>query len=33
VDAVSFEVMRRTKVKEAFAYDRHFTVAGFELVG
>lgn len=32
-DAISFEVMRRARVKRAFAYDRHFAVAGFELVG
>ncbi len=32
-DAVSFEVMRRRKVKQAFAYDRHFAVAGFDVVG
>lgn len=33
VDAVSFEVMRREGVKRAFAFDRHFEVAGFEVVG
>ena len=32
VDAVSFEVMRRNKVNHAFAFDRHFSVAGFELL-
>ena len=32
-DAVSFEVMRRNKVTHAFAFDRHFGVAGFELLG
>jgi predicted nucleic acid-binding protein len=32
-DAVSFEVMRRRKVRQAFAYDGHFAVAGFEVVG
>lgn len=32
VDAVSFEVMRRQDVERAFAFDRHFEVAGFELV-
>jgi predicted nucleic acid-binding protein len=32
VDAVSFEVMRRTRVARAFAFDRHFEVAGFELL-
>jgi uncharacterized protein len=29
IDAVSFEVMRRSKVTHAFAFDRHFTIAGF----
>jgi hypothetical protein len=32
VDAVSFEVMRRAKVADAFAFDHHFEVAGFELL-
>ena len=32
-DAVSFELMRREKVTRAFAYDRDFTTAGFELIG
>jgi len=32
VDAVSFEVMKREKVGRAFAFDRHFEVAGFELL-
>lgn len=31
VDCVSFEVMRRTGVREAFAYDRHFKNYGYEL--
>jgi predicted nucleic acid-binding protein len=31
-DAVSFEVMRREKLTHAFAFDRHFEVAGFELL-
>lgn len=31
-DAVSFEVMRRAKLKAAFAFDQHFVTAGFELV-
>ena len=31
-DAVSFEVMRRRKLRRALALDRHFLVAGFELV-
>ncbi|MGQ0815774.1 MAG: type II toxin-antitoxin system VapC family toxin [Gemmatimonadota bacterium] len=33
VDAVSFEVMRREKISHAFAFDRHFEVAGYELLG
>ncbi|MGH7581673.1 MAG: type II toxin-antitoxin system VapC family toxin, partial [Gemmatimonadales bacterium] len=28
-DAVSFELMRREKISEAFAFDRHFVVAGY----
>lgn len=32
VDAVSFEVMRREKITHAFAFDRHFEVAGYELL-
>ncbi|MEX1256737.1 MAG: PIN domain-containing protein [Gemmatimonadota bacterium] len=32
VDAVSFEVMRREKLTHAFAFDRHFEVAGFTLL-
>jgi uncharacterized protein len=32
VDAVSFEVMRREGLKHAFAFDRHFEVAGFHLL-
>jgi uncharacterized protein len=31
-DAVSFEVMRRRRLRRALALDRHFAVAGFELV-
>lgn len=31
-DAVSFEVMRRRKLRRALALDRHFVVAGFEVV-
>ena len=31
-DAVSFEVMRREKISVAFAFDRHFVTAGFELL-
>ena len=32
IDAVSFEVMRRSRVTHAFAFDRHFAIAGFELL-
>lgn len=32
VDAVSFVVMRRRGIGEAFAFDRHFEEEGFELV-
>ncbi|MEX0692453.1 MAG: PIN domain-containing protein [Gemmatimonadales bacterium] len=31
-DAVSFEVMRRERVTEAFTFDRHFEVAGYRRV-
>jgi hypothetical protein len=31
-DAVSFEVMRRRKLRRALALDRHFLAAGFELL-
>ena len=31
-DAVSFEVMRRNRLTHAFAFDRHFAIAGFELL-
>jgi len=31
-DAVSFEIMRREKISTAFAFDRHFVTAGFELL-
>lgn len=32
VDAVSFEIMRREGITQAFAFDHHFVVAGFELL-
>ncbi len=32
VDAVSFEVMRREKLIDAFAFDHHFETAGFRLL-
>jgi hypothetical protein len=31
-DAVSFEVMRRERIRQAFAFDSHFVAAGFELL-
>lgn len=31
-DAVSFSIMGDYKIKDAFAYDRHFVIAGFNLV-
>ena len=31
-DAVSFEVMRRLRLSTAYAFDRHFEIAGFELL-
>ena len=31
-DAISFELMRRERVKQAFAFDRHFEIAGFALL-
>lgn len=30
-DAVSFAVMRRRRIELAFAFDRHFALAGFRL--
>ncbi len=32
-DGVSFEVMRRERIKSVFGYDRHFADAGFRLAG
>lgn len=31
-DAMSFEVMRRAWARGAFAFDRHFVTAGFDLL-
>ncbi len=31
-DAVSFAVMKARGIKEAFAFDKHFAAAGFQLV-
>lgn len=33
VDATSFVTMRRLSVHEAFAFDHHFAVLGFTLIG
>jgi predicted nucleic acid-binding protein len=33
VDAVSFVLMRRERIRTAFAFDHHFAAAGFRLVG
>jgi len=31
-DAISFEIMRRHRITHAFAFDRHFEIAGFTLL-
>ena len=31
-DAVSFEIMRRERVSHALAFDRHFEIAGFQML-
>lgn len=33
VDATSFVIMRRLRVRLAYTFDHHFAVAGFRLVG
>jgi predicted nucleic acid-binding protein len=33
VDRVTFDLMRRLGLRQAFAYDRHFADAGFDLIG
>lgn len=30
-DCVSFTLMKRHRIRRAFAFDRHFTAAGFEI--
>ena len=30
-DALSFALMRRERIEQAFSFDRHFALAGFEL--
>jgi predicted nucleic acid-binding protein len=32
-DAVTFELMRRERITQAFAFDQDFVTAGFELLG
>ncbi len=32
VDAVSFAAMKRERIEEAFAFDRHFLIMGFRTV-
>jgi hypothetical protein len=32
VDAVSFAIMKRQKIRKAFAFDKHFPAAGFVMV-
>jgi uncharacterized protein len=32
VDQVSFQVMRRLKIQEAFTNDQHFSAAGFQVL-
>ena len=33
VDATSFAIMKREKLRRAFAFDHHFVMVGFQLVG
>jgi predicted nucleic acid-binding protein len=33
VDATSFTLMKRARIRLAFTFDQHFSVAGFRLVG
>jgi len=33
VDATTFAIMKRARIRLAFAFDRHFSVAGFRLAG
>lgn len=33
VDAISFSIMKKEGIKEAFPFDKHFVIAGFSRVG
>ena len=33
VDATSFAIMKRARIRLAYAFDHHFAVVGFRLVG
>lgn len=33
VDAISFAIMTRARIRLAYAFDHHFAVAGFRMVG
>src|SRR5436305_7944786 len=33
VDATSFVIMRRTRIRLAYAFDHHFAMVGFRMVG
>lgn len=33
VDATSFVIMKRARIRVAFTFDRHFAITGFRLVG
>ena len=33
VDCCSFQIMRRLGIRQALAYDQHFTEHGFEVIG
>lgn len=33
VDATSFSLMRRLRIRSAFAFDQHFAQAGFRVIG